>query len=174
MSRINTKPYEQRLTYTHQVHELPPVYDENSEILILGSFPSVKSREQGFFYGHPLNRFWKVLAQVFSCETPQSTEEKKLFLLEHHIAVWDVIASCDIVGSSDSSITNVKVNDFTSILSESKIKSIFVNGATAKKLYDRYAIPQTKREAIQLPSTSPANARYSLECLCRNWSQIVC
>ena len=109
-------------------HPIPPVFDENSEILILGSFPSVKSREQGFFYGHPQNRFWKVTAAVFGEEVPVSIEEKREFLLRNHIALWDVIESCEIEGSADSSIKNVKVNDLSKILKNSRISLLFVNG----------------------------------------------
>ena len=120
--------------YSHMTHTFLPVYDENSELLILGSFPSVKSREQGFYYGHPQNRFWKVLAAVCECEVPKTIEEKKKMLLKNHIAIWDVIDSCDIIGSSDSSIKHV--------------------------------VP-----AVVLPSTSPANAAYSLEKLIEVWKE---
>ena len=157
-----------------QLHEFPPVYDEHSEILILGSFPSVKSREQGFYYGHPQNRFWKVIAGLFECKVPVTIEQKKEMLLARHIAVWDVIASCEIVGSSDSSIKNVVVNDISSILSAAPVKSIFANGAKSKELYDKYVYAKTKREIIKLPSTSPANAAYSLQRLIDSWSQIKC
>lgn len=112
----------------HQIHTISPVYNEHSRILILGSFPSVKSREAGFFYGHPQNRFWKVLANVFQAEVPGTIEEKKAFLLEHRIAVWDVIGQCEITGSSDSSIRNVVPNPISKILETTKIEQIFVNG----------------------------------------------
>lgn len=140
---------------------LTPVYDENAKVLILGSFPSVKSREQNFFYGHPQNRFWKVLPSLFG-EQVQSIEEKKAFLLRHHIALWDVIDSCEIKGSSDVSIENVKANDLTKILQTAEIRAIFCNGAASKKWYDKLLRDSLGREAIQLPSTSPANARSSL------------
>ena len=153
-------------------HPIDPVFDENSEILILGSFPSVKSREQGFFYGHPQNRFWRVLAALFSCSVPVSTEEKKQFLIENHVAVWDVIAACDIEGSMDNTIRNVIPNDLTGILENSAIKRLFVNGKTAKNLYDRYIYPKNGIEAIVLPSTSPANAAWNLERLLDAWSII--
>ena len=139
-----------------QNHEFPPVYDENSEILILGSFPSVKSREMQFFYGHPQNRFWKVLAQVLNETVPQTIPEKKEMLLRHHIALWDVIASCDIAGSSDSSIRNVVPNDLAYIIGRSRITRIYANGAKSKQLYDKYLAKQLGIEAVQLPSTSPA------------------
>ena len=122
----------------HIIHPIPPFYDKESKILILGSFPSVKSREQKFFYGHPQNRFWKVLAQVFADEVPNTVPEKKAFLKKHHIALWDVIGACDIEGSSDSSITNVIVNDLSKILETGEIRAIFVNGKTAEKYYKKY------------------------------------
>lgn len=154
------------------IHPIKPLYDKNSKILILGSFPSLKSREQMFFYGHPQNRFWKVLAAVFNCDAPQTVEQKRQFLLSHNIAVWDVIASCEIVGSSDSSIKNVIPNDLTEILSKADIKQIFVNGKTAEKYYNKYIKAQTGRSAICLPSTSPANAVWSLERLIDAWEII--
>lgn len=153
----------------YQQHTIKPVYDKDSRILILGSFPSVKSRESGFFYGHPQNRFWKVLSGLWGCETPVTIEEKKNFLLEHHIAVWDVIASCTIAGSSDSSIRDVVPNDLTEILDTAKISRIFTNGGTSDKLYRKYLEPMTGMEAQKLPSTSPANAAWSLERLMGEW-----
>ncbi|MCI6737225.1 MAG: DNA-deoxyinosine glycosylase [Intestinibacter sp.] len=153
-------------------HEIPPVYDENSKILILGSFPSVKSRENQFFYHHPQNRFWKTLAAVVGCDTPISIEEKKKFLLTNNIAVWDVIASCEIEGSSDSSIKNVVVNDFNSIIYKSNIKQIFCNGGKSYDLYRKYCEKSTNMKAIKLPSTSPANARFSLDKLISEWKII--
>lgn len=154
-------------------HPIQPIYDEHSKILILGSFPSVKSREQGFFYGHPQNRFWRVLALVYQKETPNTIEEKKAFLLENKVAVWDVIASCDIEGSMDNTIRNVVPNDLTSLLKDSSIERIFVNGKTAKKLYDQYIFSQTKIEAFVLPSTSPANAAWGLERLAQAWKIVL-
>lgn len=154
------------------VHPIEPLYDKNSKILILGSFPSVKSREQGFFYGHPQNRFWRVVSGVYGCETPVTIEEKQSFLLSHNIALWDVIASCDIVGSSDSSIKNVCSNDLTMILETAKIKQIFVNGKTAHRYYNKYIRDEIGREAVCLPSTSPANAAWSLEKLADVWKVI--
>ena len=153
-------------------HPFPPLYDKNSKILILGSFPSVKSREQMFFYGHPQNRFWKVIAAVFECDVPETIEEKKTFLLENGIALWDVIASCEITGSSDGSIRNVKVNDISKILEEADISRIFVNGKTAEKYYKKYTKAQTGREAVCLPSTSPANAAWSVDALIEEWKVI--
>ena len=157
---------------THVIHEIPPVYDDQSKILILGSFPSVKSREGQFFYHHKQNRFWKVLAAVFQDTLPETIEEKKEFLLRHHIAIWDVIASCDIEGSSDSSIRNVVPNDLTEILQTASIRQIFTNGGTADRLYKKYCFPQTQQKAICLPSTSPANAAWSKERLLTKWNQI--
>lgn len=155
--------------YQHISHEFGPVYDDRSEILILGSFPSVKSREVQFYYGHPQNRFWKVLSYILKIEVPQTIEEKKSMLLEHHIALWDVIESCSIIGSSDTSIKDVVVNDFSKILARSQIKKIYVNGTKAYDLYHKYAEKQTGIKAIKLPSTSPANAAWKLERLCEVW-----
>ena len=146
-----------------QLHTIAPVYDENSRILILGSFPSVKSREAAFFYGHPQNRFWRVLAAVLGEETPQTVAEKKSLLLRHGVALWDVIASCDIAGSSDASITNVAPNDLSRILDTAPVRRIFCNGGTAYRFYRRYD------EAEALPSTSPANARSSVQALTERW-----
>ena len=154
------------------VHPIPPIYDENSEVLILGSFPSVKSREQGFFYGHPQNRFWKVTAAVFGERVPETIEEKKAFLLRNHIALWDVIGSCEIEGSADSSIRNVIPNDLSVILDAADIKGIFINGKTAYKYYRKYTETATGREAVCLPSTSPANAAWTLEKLLESWKCI--
>lgn len=154
-------------------HPFPPLYDEKSEILILGSFPSVKSREEMFFYGHPQNRFWLVTAAVFSDAVPKTIAEKKAFLLKHHIALWDVIGACEITGSSDSSIRNVQVNDLSQILQKANIKCIYVNGKTAEKYYKRYTEKETGREAICLPSTSPANAAWSSEKLIAAWKRIL-
>ena len=155
-------------------HEIEPVYDKNSRILILGSFPSVKSREAGFFYGHPQNRFWKVLAGICKEAVPQTVEEKKCFLLRNGIAVWDVIAECDIIGSSDSSIRNVKPADIRRILDAAKIERICCNGATAYRLYEKYLFPLCKREAVKLPSSSPANAAWSAERLMEEWGKYFC
>ena len=157
----------------HIIHPIPPLYDAQSRILILGSFPSVKSREAQFFYGHPQNRFWKVLSAVCECEVPVTIEEKRDFLHENHIAVWDVIRSCDIEGSSDSSIKNVIPNDLGRILEETDIKQIYVNGKKAEQLYRKYIFPKIKRKAICLPSTSPANAAWSLKKLTEEWRKIM-
>lgn len=156
----------------HVVHEIEPVFDSNSRVLILGSFPSVKSREAQFYYGHPRNKFWKVLSRVFNDEEPITKEEKIDFLLRHRIALWDVIESCDIKGSSDSSITNVKVNDLKKIIEGSNIKRIFVNGDKAYRLYNKYQKDTTGIEAVKLSSTSPANAKMDIQSLILEWSQI--
>ncbi|MBQ4602120.1 MAG: DNA-deoxyinosine glycosylase [Clostridia bacterium] len=153
-------------------HPIPPVYDDNSRILILGSFPSVASREAEFFYGHKQNRFWRVLATVFDTDIPESTEEKKAFLLKHGIALWDVIGSCDIIGSSDSTIKNVVPNDISIILNNADIQNIYVNGKTALKYYNKYIRNKVNRAAICLPSTSPANAAWSIERLINTWNII--
>lgn len=155
-----------------QQHNIDPVWDENSIILILGSFPSVKSREQQFFYAHPHNRFWRVLAEVTDTPLAQTADEKKKILLQCRIALWDVIRSCDITGSSDSSIKNVVPNDLGIILSNSSVGRIFTNGAAADRLYKKYCEKQTGIAAVRLPSTSPANAAYSLERLVQEWKII--
>ncbi|MDD3337316.1 MAG: DNA-deoxyinosine glycosylase [Lachnospiraceae bacterium] len=155
-----------------QIHEFQPIYNAKSKILILGTFPSVKSREQHFYYGHPQNRFWKVLAAICECAVPQTIEEKKQMLLEHGIAIWDVIASCDIVGSSDSSIKNVIPADLSVILEHAPIRQIYANGNKARDLYEKYAKEKTGLGIKGLPSTSPANASYSLEKLITCWSCI--
>ena len=156
---------------THIIHPIPPVYDEKSRILILGSFPSVKSRESGF-YGHPQNRYWKVLAAIFGDNIPLTVPDKKAFLLRHHIAAWDVIASCDIEGSSDSSIKNAVPNDLSPILETANIEQIFTNGKTAYTLFQKYTAPLIHRDSICLPSTSPANAAWTLEKLTEAWKVI--
>lgn len=155
-----------------QVHPIPPVFDADSTVLVLGSFPSVKSRESGFFYGHAQNRFWRVTAAVFGCPVPGTIPEKRAFLLQNHVALWDVIASCDIDGSSDASIKNVRPNDLAPLLAASKITHIFTNGATADALYTRWQFPATGISAVRLPSTSPANAAWSLDRLIDAWRVI--
>lgn len=157
---------------THVIHKIPPVYNKNSQILILGSFPSVKSREGQFFYHHKQNRFWKVLSAVVNDVLPETVDEKKEFLLRNHIAVWDVIASCDIEGSSDSSIKNAVPNNFSDILKAAPIRQIYTNGGTAYKLYHKYCEKMTGIKAVKLPSTSPANASYSLDRLIGKWKII--
>ena len=155
------------------IHPIPPLWNENSRVLILGSFPSVKSREQAFFYGHPQNRFWRVMAGLLQAQVPTTVEEKKALLLTHRIAVWDVVASCEIEGSSDSSMRNVVANDLSPILEGSRIQKLFLNGKTAEKFYKRYIFPKLQREATVLPSTSPANAAWSLERLMDAWKVVI-
>lgn len=159
--------------YQRVRHEFEPVYDKNSRILILGSFPSVKSREQQFYYGHPQNRFWKVLAGLTGYPVPQTIDEKKKMLLENGIAIWDVIAECEIIGSSDSSIRNVIPADLEKVLQCAEISRIYANGGTAKKLFEKFQKKQCGREIIGLPSTSPANAAFSLNRLLEAWKVIL-
>lgn len=154
------------------VHPIPPLFDSHSRVLILGSFPSVKSRQAAFFYGHPQNRFWRVLAGVFGCPVPGTVAEKTALLLANRVALWDVIASCTITGSSDSSIRDVIPNDLTPILAACPIEEIFVNGKTAEKYYNRYVLPELGRPCICLPSTSPANAAKSVPELIADWKRI--
>lgn len=154
------------------IHPIQPVFNKDSKILILGTFPSVKSREGQFFYHHPQNRFWKVLAAVCKTDVPSSIEEKTQFLLENKIAVWDVIQSCEINQSSDSSIKNVVPNDLSVILEHSKVERIFANGNKSYELYNRYCLLEVGRDIIKLPSTSPANAAFSLERLIEAWKVI--
>ena len=154
------------------VHPIPPVCGADARILILGSFPSVKSREARFFYGHPRNRFWQVLAAVFDDCFPETVPERRDFLLRHRIAAWDVIASCEIVGSSDSSIRNVVPNDIRPLLGAAQIREIYVNGQTAGKLYRKYIQPVCGLPCRVLPSTSPANAALRLEDLIEAWRVI--
>ncbi|MCI8394829.1 MAG: DNA-deoxyinosine glycosylase [Bacilli bacterium] len=153
----------------HVSHDqIPPFFDSNSKILILGSMPSRKSREAKFYYMHPQNRFWKILENVFE----EKIINKKAFLKKHHIALWDTISSCDIKGASDASIKNVVPNDITSLLAKTQIKVIFTAGKTAEKYYQKYTYPKTKRNTICLPSTSPANCRITMEEICESWKQI--
>ena len=161
------------MEYEHIVHSFEPVYDKVSEILILGTLPSVKSRENNFYYGHKQNRFWKVLATLLKEPVPDTIEEKKAMLLAHRIALWDVIQSCDIKGSSDSSIKNVQPTDIGMILEKTNITRIYANGNKAGQLYKRYQFPVTGIEATVLPSTSPANATWSLARLCEAWKTIL-
>lgn len=155
--------------YQHITHTFPPFYSGSSKILILGSFPSVKSREQGFYYGHPQNRFWKTLASAYSENVPQDIAEKKVLLERHNIALYDVIYSCDIIGSSDSSIKNVVPADIENIVSGSSVKKILLNGKTAEKYFRKYQNEQLFDKIRVMPSTSPANAAFSLEKLVQIW-----
>lgn len=152
-------------------HTLEPIYDKNSKILILGSFPSVKSRENKFYYGHPQNRFWKVLACVYNEKLPLTIKEKTEFLLRNNIALWDVIYSCYIIGSSDSSIKNVTPVNITQILDIANIEKVYTNGGLSTKLYKKYLLKIVGIKSISLPSTSSANTRYSLEKLEKIWTE---
>ena len=156
-----------------QTHSIAPVFDGTCRILILGSFPSVRSREVGFFYGHPQNRFWITLSHVLGDRTPCDVEEKRAFLLRHGIALWDVIASCEVEGSADSSIRNAVPNDVRLLLERAPIERIYTNGATAHRLYRRYLEPVLGREAVCLPSTSPANAAWTQDRLDEAWRAIL-
>ena len=155
-----------------QIHPLEPIFDENSRILILGTFPSVKSRETKFYYGHPRNRFWKVISTLVGEAIPTTIEEKTTLLLRHGIALWDVLSSCEIKGSSDSSISNPKPNDIGAIIQKTQLRQIFTNGKKAQQLYEKFIAPQINMEAHCLPSTSPANGRFHLEELLSAWKVI--
>lgn len=144
-------------------HELEPFYNNNSEILILGSIPSVKSRELNFYYAHPQNRFWKILTKVYDEDNVTTITEKKNFLTKYKIALWDVIKSCEITGSSDNSIKNVIPNDISLIIKNSKVTKIFTTGNKAYELYNKYCFKETNIKAIKLPSTSPANCKKDIE-----------
>ncbi|MBQ9229199.1 MAG: DNA-deoxyinosine glycosylase [Eubacterium sp.] len=154
-------------------HTIEPVFDSRSKILILGSFPSVKSREQGFFYGHPQNRFWRVLARVTGEPCPADIAEKKQLLLAHNIALWDVIASCEVEGSADSTIRDITVNDIPALLAQCPICAVFTNGKKADALYRRHLAAVTGMEAVCLPSTSPANAAWSEDALYDVWNKAI-
>ncbi len=155
------------------VHPVNPIYDEKSEILILGTFPSVKSREDCFFYAHPQNRFWKVMARICGEDTPKTVEEKTLMMKNNHFALWDVIKSCEVTGSSDNSIRNVVPNDLSDIFKTADIKKVFVNGKKAESLYKKYLEKQTGIKATVLPSTSPANASWSEDRLFECWKNAI-
>ena len=154
------------------LHPIPPTYDKNSRVLILGSFPSVKSREMMYFYGHPQNRFWKVVAALYQEEVPMTVECRHRFLIRNRLAVWDSIRQCTIIGSSDSSIRDVIPNDLSLILQTAPIETICCNGKKSWDMYHKYIEPQTGRKAVMLPSTSPANAAWNLEKLITAWSVI--
>lgn len=154
-------------------HPFGPLYNENSKVLILGSFPSVKSREQQFFYGHPQNRFWKVIAGLFDTDPPKTIEEKKALILNNELALWDSIGSCEIVGSSDASIRSAEPNDLRLITDNCDIRAIYCNGKKSLEVYNKYIEPVLGRTAEALPSTSPANAAWSLEKLIAAWSVLL-
>ncbi|MBO4915007.1 MAG: DNA-deoxyinosine glycosylase [Oscillospiraceae bacterium] len=154
-------------------HPFPPICTPESRVLILGSFPSPKSREAAFFYAHPQNRFWRVLAALFHEAVPRDVEEKKALLIRNRVALWDTIASCEISGASDASITNVVANDLQPILDGADIRAIFCNGAVSFKWYNALLRDRLGRDARQLPSTSPANAAWSLEKLINAWGELI-
>lgn len=153
-------------------HTIPPIFDQNSKVLVLGTFPSVKSREQQFFYGNPLNRFWRVMAAIFGSALPETAVEKSALLLKNRVALWDVVALCDIEGSYDASIRNAVPNDLRRITEKADIRQVYTNGLTADKLYRKLCLLQTGLDAVCLPSTSPANASYSFERLAEAWQSI--
>ncbi|MDO5041684.1 MAG: DNA-deoxyinosine glycosylase [Peptoniphilus sp.] len=159
--------------YQTLIHTLKPVYDENSKILILGSFPSVKSREENFFYANSQNRFWKLISILLEEEIDKDAKNKKIFLLKHNIALYDVVYKCDIIGSMDSSIKNVEPTDLKSIKEKSNLKKIFCNGGLSHRYYNKYHRDALNMEAIKLPGTSSANARYRLEDLIESWKIIL-
>ena len=149
--------------YTHVTHEFPPLFDDNCKILILGSIPSPKSREQAFYYGHPQNRFWRVLAAVFEENIPQTVDQKRFFALSHHIALWDALEECDICGASDSSVKNPIATDIPWLLQKAPIHHIYATGTAAYTYYQKLNFPRTGIEAVRLPSTSPANCAITFD-----------
>ena len=159
--------------YRHIAREFGPVFDASSRILILGSFPSAKSREVNFYYGHPQNRFWPLMARLLEAPLPQTTEEKRALMLTHHIALWDSIDSWDIIGSSDSSIKNAVPVEIELVLNSAAIRQIYANGTASAKVYSKFLFPRTGREIIPLPSTSPANAAWNMDRLFSEWQQIL-
>ncbi|MBR1497439.1 MAG: DNA-deoxyinosine glycosylase [Oscillospiraceae bacterium] len=161
------------MEYSVQVHPFPPLWDAGSRVLILGSFPSVKSREAEFFYAHPQNRFWPLLAALFGAPVPRTREEKAALALSHRLALWDVVGRCEIAGSSDASIRAVEPNDLRPILAGAEIRAIFCNGGASWDYYRRLCREPLGREAVKLPSTSPANARWTLPALTDAWREAI-
>lgn len=155
------------------IHPFEPVYDSNSKILILGSFPSIKSREENFYYANPYNRFWKLIAKILHSDVPTTIEEKKKLLIDNKIAIWDVIYSCEIDGSLDASIKEPKVNDICSLLKDTKINTIIFNGKKASQVYSKYLEQYGGIDYYTLPSTSPTNASYSFEKLYSSWDEVI-
>ena len=158
---------------THVMHEFPALYDRESRVLLLGSIPSPKSREMAFYYGHPQNRFWKVMAIVLGESVPETIAQKKAMLKKHHVALWDVLDSCTIVGASDTSIEDPVVNNIKELVEKSKITRIFCTGATAYNLYQKFCAKEVGIDAVKLPSTSPANCAVSLEKLIEAYKVIL-
>lgn len=161
------------MEYRHIVHPFGPIFNEESEILILGSLPSVKSREINFFYGHPQNRFWKMLSAVVGEDVPDTIDAKREMILRHHLALWDSIKECDIKGSRDSSIRNAVPNNINEIIKGSKIRKIICNGKSSGEVYRKYILPDTGIDAVVMPSTSPANAACTLEQLVYEWGKVI-
>lgn len=161
------------MEYQHIVHPFGPLYDAASKVLVLGSLPSVKSREASFFYGHPQNRYWPLIAELLGEERPMTIEEKRALVLTHHIAMWDTIYSCDIKGSSDSSIKNVVPTDLKAIVEASNIRYVICNGKTSGLYYHKYQEKILGIPAVVMPSTSPANAAWSMEKLKSEWCRIL-
>ena len=159
-----------------QTHPFKPIFDKNSKILILGSFPSVVSRKFGFYYANPQNRFWRVLAGILNADVPESTDEKIKFLLSHHIAIYDAAISCEIEGSSDAKMSKIVPVNLKPLFKEAKIRQVYANGGKAYEICKKYLedeiIKATKNEVIKLPSTSPANAKFSLERLMYEWRAV--
>jgi len=155
------------------LHTIAPVYDEKSKILILGTMPSPKSREVGFYYSHPQNRFWKTIAEVFGAELPQSIREKTNLLRTHGIALWDVLAACEISGADDSSIKDAIPNDFTAIFETADIQAVFTTGKKATDLFKKHCEAKYGYAPIYLPSTSPANCKVSQQELTAAFTQIL-
>lgn len=162
-----------KMESTYITHSFAPIFDLSSMVLMLGTMPSPKSRETGFYYGHPRNRFWKVMSDVCGAPLPETKEEKISFALSHHIAIWDVLAGCDICGADDSSIRNPKPNDLNTILTHADIKAVFATGTKAYQLYQKHCFPATGISSVLLPSTSPANCRVSYEELKKAYSVIL-
>ena len=160
-----------------QTHPFKPIFDKNSKILILGSFPSVISRKFGFYYTNPQNRFWRVLAAILKAAVPESTDEKIKFLLSHNIAIYDAAISCEIEGSSDAKMSKIVPVNLNPIFKEANIRQVYANGGKAYEICKKYLegeiIKATKNEVIKLPSTSPTNAKFSLEKLTNQWSMVV-
>ena len=160
-----------------QTHPFKPIFDKNSKILILGSFPSVVSRKFGFYYTNPQNRFWRVLAAILNAAVPESTDQKIKFILSHHIAIYDAAISCEIEGSSDAKMSKIVPVNLKPIFKEANITRVYANGGKAYEICKKYLedeiIKATKNEVIKLPSTSPANAKFSLEKLTNQWSMVV-
>ncbi len=160
------------MEYEWVTHPFGPLYDQNSRTLLLGSIPSPKSREIGFYYGHPQNRFWPVLAAVFGEPPPQTIAQKRALALRHGVALWDTLACCEIRGASDAAIRNPVANDIASFLKETQIQSIFCTGAVSFRWYEKLCRPKTGLAAVKLPSTSAANAAWSFERLVSAYAQI--